>query len=274
MSLNHAQAVRPAAVAGMFYPAEPQVLDAMFQQWIPEGEIETLSPEEVRKLKAVIVPHAGYVYSGEVAAKAYEQLALLKDDIDTVVVFGPAHRYYFEGIATISAEEVETPFGPLKVDTQLRNELVGAFPKVGFSDEVNAPEHSIEVQFPFIKKFLPKVKVVPLLIGEVDAETVAQVMEVLWHRPRTLIVISSDLSHYHPYEEAKAIDSETAEAIESRHPEVLSPERACGYKGIQGILSIPEKFKIKRLAFKNSGDTAGDKDRVVGYGAWGIYEAK
>ncbi|GAB6034177.1 AmmeMemoRadiSam system protein B [Galenea microaerophila] len=268
--MNHQHTIRPAAVAGMFYPADPITLEQMFAQWMPEAEIERLSPEEVKRLKALIVPHAGYVYSGEVAAKAYEQLVLLKDEVDTIVIFGPAHRFYFEGIATISNDAVETPFGALEVDTQLRNELVGMFPKVGFSDEVNAPEHSIEVQFPFIKYLAPEVKVLPLLIGDVDTQTVAQLMEVLWHRPRTLMVISSDLSHYHPYEEAKQIDSETAELIEYRHPEQLNGERACGFKGIQGILSLPEKFKIKRLAFKNSGDTAGDKDRVVGYGAWAI----
>ncbi len=266
----YTQKIRPAAVAGMFYPSHPATLEEMFSDWMAEGP--TLTPEELAHLKAVIVPHAGYVYSGEVAAKAYEQLSTLKDQIDTVVIFGPAHRFYFEGIATISAEAVETPLGELPVDTQLRNELVGMFDKVGFSDEVNVPEHSIEVQFPFIKKVLPDVKVLPLLIGDVDTETVAQVMETLWHRPRTLIVISSDLSHYHPYAEAKEIDEQTAEWIEHRQPEKLNGERACGYKGIQGILSLPEKFNIKRLDFKNSGDTAGDKDRVVGYGAWAIIE--
>lgn len=264
------QTVRPAAVAGRFYPSEPATLEEMFSEWM--SKVPTLCSEDLAHLKAVIVPHAGYIYSGEVAAKAYEQLSNLSEQIDTVVIFGPAHRYYFKGIATISAEAVETPLGELPVDTQLRNELVGMFDQVGFSDEVNAPEHSIEVQFPFIKKVLPDAKVLPLLIGDIDTKTVAQVMETLWRRPRTLIVISSDLSHYHPYTEAKEIDSQTAEWIEHRQPEKLNGERACGYKGIQGILSLPEKFKIKRLAFKNSGDTAGDKDRVVGYGAWAMIE--
>lgn len=262
--------IRPPAVAGMFYPADPAELNRMIEPWLetPVSVPRTDLP------RALIVPHAGYIYSGAAAARAF---SLWKDakEIETVVVIGPAHRVPFYGIATVSADALATPLGVTPVDTQLRDELVARFDYVGYLDEAHAPEHSLEVELPFIQKTVPHAKVLPLLNGEVSAEQEAAMLHYLWQKKGVYFVISSDLSHYHPYGEAKRIDSETAALIEQGRWNALSGERACGYKGIQGILQLAARhpLEIARLALVNSGDTAGPKDQVVGYGAWAIWEA-
>ena len=265
-----AQRVRPAAVAGMFYPADPAELNQWLDTWLA-------APVEVPRQdppRALIVPHAGYVYSGALAARAF---SLWKDapQIETVVVIGPAHRVPFRGIATVTADALETPLGQVSVDTRLRDELVRRFEQVGYLDVAHAPEHSLEVQLPFIQKTVPQAKVVPLLNGEVSAEEEAEVLEWLWQQPGVYFVISSDLSHYHPYEVARRIDGETARLIESGDWAALSGDRACGYKGIQGVLALAGRrpLEMARLGLINSGDTTGPKDQVVGYGAWAIWDA-
>ena len=261
----------PAAVAGLFYPAEPDELNAWLDQQLAQS-VETPRQDPPR---ALIVPHAGYVYSGILAARAF---SLWKNapQIKTVVVIGPAHRVPFRGIATVTAEALETPLGQVPVDTRLRDELVHRFEQVGYLDVAHAPEHSLEVQLPFLQKTVPQAKVVPLLNGEVSAEEEAQVLNWLWQQPGVYFVISSDLSHYHPYEMARRIDSETAQLIETGDWTALNGERACGYKGIQGILALAKThpLEIARLGLINSGDTAGPKDQVVGYGAWAIWDAR
>lgn len=259
--------VRPTAVAGMFYPDSSEQIQQMFAGWMQ-------SHEEVRIPRAIIVPHAGYIYSGSGAAKGFELWQGAANTIKTVVVFGPAHRVGFKGIATVSFDEVATPLGNLTLDIELKQSVMARFPQVGISDYANAPEHSLEVHFPFIKSVLSDVKILPLLVGQVSAEQVAEVMAYLWQQPDVFFVISSDLSHFHSYDQAQQIDSKTAELINQGDWLALSGERACGYKAIQGMLSLqsPLGFEVKQLVLMNSGDTAGDKQRVVGYGTWGIYD--
>lgn len=264
--------VRPAAVAGAFYPDDPQVILSAFSHWMPEHTETSVTDKSIPR--ALIVPHAGYIYSGEAAAKGYQLWRDATSQIKTIVVMGPAHRVPFDGIATISVDEVETPLGNLQVDTRLREVILSDCPQVRISDIVNAPEHSLEVHFPFIKSVLPDVKVLPLLNGQVSAHDVMAMMQRLWREECVYFVISSDLSHFHTYSDAQSIDSRTAEAIRQGNWQMLNGEMACGYKGIQGVLGIMQEHSmmIEQLELINSGDTAGTKDRVVGYGTWAVYE--
>jgi len=261
--------VRPPAVAGAFYPANADEIVAMIDPWLAEDlPVPRQDPPRV-----LIVPHAGYIYSGAVAARAF---SLWKNapQIETVVVIGPAHRVPFYGIATVSVDALATPLGVVPVDTRLRDALVAQFDFVGYLDEAHGPEHSLEVELPFVQRVVPQAKVLPLLNGQVSTEEEAAVWAWLWQQKGVYFVISSDLSHYHPYEEARQIDAETARLIEQGRWDALNGERACGFKGIQGLLKLAERhpLQIARLALVNSGDTAGPRDRVVGYGAWAIWE--
>ncbi len=261
--------VRPAAVAGAFYPADAGEIERMIDPWLAED----ISLPRQDPPRALIVPHAGYVYSGAVAARAF---SLWKNapGIETVVIIGPAHRVPFYGIATVSVDALATPLGVVPVDARLRDELVARFDFVGYLDEAHAPEHSLEVELPFIQRVAPQAKVLPLLNGQVSIDEESAVLEWLWRRKGVYFVISSDLSHYHPYEEARRIDAETARLIEQGRWDALNGERACGFKGVQGVLKLAGRhpLEIARLALVNSGDAAGPKDRVVGYGAWAIWE--
>lgn len=272
---------RPMAVAGTFYPSAASGIQRLFEQWRMNADSAESGGQQTtsdKRPRALIVPHAGYVYSGQVAFESYQlwqaSHGAPSEEVKTVVVMGPAHRYAFEGIATVSADTLETPLGRLSVDTQLRDELLSEFGSVIVSDEANAPEHSIEVHQPFIKAVLPNVKVLPLLNGDVSVNEVSKVLSKLWSLPDVYFVISSDLSHFHSYAEAQQIDQQTAQLINAGSWQTLNGTRACGYKGIQGLLNLEKSpsFDIQPLQLINSGDTAGDKQRVVGYGSWAIYE--
>lgn len=269
---------REMAVAGLFYPDSPQALQQMFSAWF-----KTDRPDENASQipRALIVPHAGYIYSGEIAAQGYQlwseqNLGALQSEIKTVVVMGPAHRVAFEGITTVDYDALQTPLGELQINTQLRDRLLAKFDQLKVSDYANRDEHSIEVHLPFIKALLPDVQVLPLLNGMVDAGEVAALLAELWQQPGVYFVISSDLSHFHPYAEAQQIDVHTAQLIKDFDWSHLSGDQACGYKGIQGLLKLQQQLplSIEPLALLNSGDTAGDRSRVVGYGAWAIYEQR
>lgn len=265
--------IRKMAVAGRFYPSAEPELTALFQQWRQRREeIATAIGQPPR---ALILPHAGYAYSGEAAYKGLQLWRAASDKIHTVVVMGPAHRMAFEGIATLSVDAVETPLGQLRLDIDLRNKLLQGGYQLGVSDVANAQEHSLEVHFPMIKSILPQAKVLPLLNGSVAASEVADLLSTLWSDPHVYFVISSDLSHFHSYEQAQKIDRETAQMIRQFDGRFLDGQRACGYKGIQGLLGLKSRYdlSIEQLQLLNSGDTAGDKQRVVGYGAWSMYEA-
>lgn len=268
--------VRQTAVAGMFYPQQAEQLNRMFSDWLPEtgthrsGEVQSLSSIP----RALIVPHAGYVYSGQAAATGYACWQDAADFIKTIVVMGPAHRVGFHGITTVDFDAVDTPLGALEIDTALRDSILTQFKQVTVSNYAQQHEHSLEVHFPFIKHLFPEARVLPMLNGNASPEEVKQVLEYLWLQEGVYFVISSDLSHFHTYEEARQIDHETALMITHADWKNLNGERACGYKGIQGLLALKDKFPIdiQQLKLINSGDTAGDKSRVVGYGTWAIYE--
>ncbi len=254
--------IRPPAVAGLFYPADPDELRAM----IAECRRVAGGPPEAAggRPKAVIVPHAGYVYSGPVAARVYAGLEGLAD-IRRVVVLGPVHRVPVRGIAVPETEAFETPLGTIPLDLEGIDALAG-LPFVVRSELVHAQEHSIEVQLPFLQTVLGEFSLIPLAVGDCPPEWVAEALETVWGGPETLIVVSSDLSHYHDYETARALDEATAAAV-LRRAGPLSHEQACGATPINGLLeSAPRHGLVPRLvALANSGDTAGDRDRVVGY---------
>lgn len=260
-------AVRPAAVAGRFYPDDPVRLRRMIQEFLGAATMSGITP------KAIIVPHAGYVYSGPVAGSAYALLQPLRGPIRRVVLIGPAHRVLVRGLAVSDAESFATPLGNVPLDQSAIARL-RSLPQVEVNDLPHAPEHSLEVHLPFLQVVLGEYQLVPLVIGEAYPEEVAQVLELLWDGPETLIVVSSDLSHFHDYQTARRMDAETARAIEDLNPDDLCGEAACGYKGIGGLLLIARRrgLKVRRLDLRNSGDTAGPREQVVGYGAWAVFD--
>lgn len=263
------KSVRPSAVAGLFYPAEAERLQA----WLGRA-LEGSAAKQAEIPRALIAPHAGYVYSGQTAAKAFKLWQDAQDAIQTVVLLGPAHRVGFNGVATLDYAAMATPLGHVGVDEALRTALLQHFEWLHTHNAAHAPEHSLEVMLPFIQTLLPKARVLPLLTGTVAAESVSALLAFLWQQPGVYMVISSDLSHFHPYAEAQALDAQTAAWIETKQWRYLDGEHACGFKGIQGLLALEaaESWRIKRLECLNSGDTAGAKESVVGYGSWAIYE--
>lgn len=258
--------VRRAAVAGRFYPAAADALRAAVKSHVAGGKSDGRPP------KAIIVPHAGYAYSGPIAGSGYAQLRPLKASVQRVVLIGPAHYVPISGLAASSAEFFETPLGRVTVDTTAMERIL-PFPQVEVSDEAHEPEHSLEVQLPFLQTALKDFRVVPLLVGRSSFDDVAEVLQELWGGPETLIVVSSDLSHFHEYEMARHIDLETAKAITKLRPANLAGKRACGYLAIGALLQLARREKLQPdlLDLRNSGDTAGDRDRVVGYGAFGFF---
>jgi hypothetical protein len=256
-------AVRRAVVAGRFYPADPDELHAMITNYIQAVETQDPVP------KAIIVPHAGYIYSGPVAASAYAHLAMAHDLITRVVLLGPAHWVRLHGLAACSAEIFTTPLGSVTVDQQAIATIV-ALPQVQVLDEAHAAEHSLEVQLPFLQTVLDDFTLIPLVVGKATPAEVGEVLEALWGGAETLIVISSDLSHYHDYDTARQLDCATSRAIEALRPQDIRAEQACGRYAVQGLLHVAHLHGLyaKTVDLRNSGDTAGSYDRVVGYGAY------
>jgi MEMO1 family protein len=219
--------------------------------------------------KAIIAPHAGYIYSGPIAASAYTRIAPARETIRRVVLLGPAHRLAFWGLALPSVERLATPLGEVLVDSEATSALA-ALPPVQVLDEAHAEEHSLEVHLPFLQTVLADFAVVPLAVGEASAEEVGQVLELLWGGPETLIVVSSDLSHYYDYDTARRLDRATSRAIEELRPEDIKYEQACGRVPVCGLLHVARKhgMRAQTIDLRNSGDTAGSRDQVVGYGAY------
>jgi len=256
--------IRRPAVAGMFYPADPAELEQMLDEMLDEAKsIDSPAP------KAIIVPHAGYVYSGPVAATAYRLIKALAAKITRVILLGPSHRVPFYGIAASSAAEFATPLGLIPLDRELIKQLVDT-QQVKLLDEAHSMEHSLEVHLPFLQKTLGKFDLVPLVVGDARAEDVARVLETCWGGDETLIVISSDLSHYHDYATAQKMDRATSHAIEGLEPEAIHYTDACGRNPVNGLLQLARKkgLHAKTVDLRNSGDTAGPHDQVVGYGAY------
>lgn len=262
-------------MAGFFYPADPDELlrgiradlDDAGARAAQEGSPDAEAP--ARAPKAVIVPHAGYRYSGPVAASVYARLRALRGRVQRVVLLGPAHRVFVRGLAAPSADVFATPLGALPVDREALA-AVEDLPQVEISDEAHALEHSLEVQLPFLQEVLGTVAIVPFAVGLASDAQVAEVLERLWGGPETLIVISSDLSHYLPYETARRVDAETTRAIERLDPEGLDEDSACGRVPIRGLLVAARRHGLapRTLDVRSSGDTAGPRGEVVGYGSW------
>ncbi len=255
--------VRPAAVAGRFYPDDPVELRAEIGRYLQGAPSSNAAP------KGIIAPHAGYVYSGPVAASAYKALANRRHEISRVVLIGPSHFVPVRGLAASSADTFETPLGRVPVDTSAIKELL-VLPQVEINDAAHAREHSLEVHIPFLQEVLGSFQLVPLVVGEATPEEVAQVLELLWNGPETAIVISSDLSHFHDHAMATAIDGRTSKLIEGLRYEELRGDLCCGFKPISGLLFAARKraLSVRAVDLRNSGDTAGPRDRVVGYGAY------
>ncbi len=262
--------VRPAAVAGAFYPGPPSVLSGTVQALLADARQDTDSVAEVPK--ALIVPHAGYIYSGSTAALAYARLATARSRIRRVVLLGPVHRLPIRGLALPGVDAFATPLGQVRIDPTSVAKLSG-LPQVRSSPAAHAQEHSLEVQLPFLQSVLDDFELVPLVVGDATPSDVAQVLETLWGGPETLIVISSDLSHFLPYRAARTVDLETVQKILD-FSSTLTHEQACGGTPVNGLLLLAARHQLQAqlLGLCNSGDTAGDKNRVVGYAAFAFTE--
>lgn len=259
--------IRPAAVAGMFYPGDSVRLVGEVRTLLAAAGVNALHP------KALLVPHAGYIYSGPVAASAYALLAPLAGRIKRVVLLGPAHRVALRGLALPDAEAFETPLGRVAIDLE-GVRLSAQLPQVSVSAQAHAQEHSLEVQLPFLQTVLSDFKLVPLVVGEASAEAVCEVLDTLWGGAETLILISSDLSHYLPYAAAQRTDRLTADTILHLQAPV-SHEQACGGTAVNGFMLAARRHGLTAhlLDLRNSGDTAGPRDQVVGYGSFAFTES-
>ncbi len=259
---------REAAVAGQFYPGTAAELEATVRAFL-----EAVKPSTDRVTgpwpKAIIAPHAGYAYSGAVAASAYARLAPAHAIIKRVILLGPCHRVAVQGLALSGADAFETPLGQIPVDKEASAEIL-KLAQVEVFDATHAQEHSLEVHLPFLQVVLDDFSIVPLVVGVATPEDVADVIEALWGGDETLIVVSSDLSHYLDYDAAQRIDTETCRAIESLNGAAISRDGACGRFPVGGLLEVAKRrgLSATTLDLRNSGDTAGTKDRVVGYGSW------
>lgn len=258
--------VREPAVAGTFYPNDAATLSAMISTYI-EGDTGLDCP------KAIIAPHAGYVYSGAVAGGVYRKLGSAHDRIKRVVLLGPSHRVAFQGMAVPSSTFFRTPLGDVPIDSESIQQIVGSA-SVGFLDEAHNQEHSLEVHLPFLQHVLDDFTLVPIVVGDASKEAVASVLGKLWGGDETLIVISSDLSHFEAYDRANSIDANTTRKIMNLDA-TLRGDEACGCRPVNGLLHYIKThgLNIETVDVKNSGDTAGNKERVVGYGAWQVKEA-
>jgi len=255
---------RQAAVSGLFYPADTATLRREVAALLAAAPAADMNP------KAIIAPHAGYPYSGPTAAYAYRLLESRRERIRRVVLLGPAHRVYLQGMAVPSVDAFATPLGDVPIDKRGVQQAL-ALPGVKVSDEAHALEHSLEVHLPFLQAVLDDFLLVPVVVGACPPVEVEAVIEALWGGDETLIVVSSDLSHYHPYAEARAIDAQTTQRIEAREA-TLCGEEACGAFAVNGLLLAAKSrgLRVQTLDTRNSGDTAGDMQRVVGYGAYAL----
>jgi AmmeMemoRadiSam system protein B len=256
--------VRPPAVAGSFYPGDAKELSRLVDRLLDEAA----PPSPPFPVQAVIAPHAGYVYSGPIAASAFKTLRDHGRPPRRVVVIGPAHYVAFRGIAVPGCAAFRTPLGEIALDVADLAGLSG----VVVADSPHAPEHAIEVELPFLQRIFGRFALVPLVVGSATPAEAAAVLAHLWQPDATAIVVSSDLSHYLDYTTAQRRDAEAARRIEAFAGDRLGPEDACGHLPVAGLLALARTrgLQIARLDLRNSGDTAGDRRRVVGYGAWAL----
>ena len=261
--MSATSSARPPAVAGLFYPQDANELRATLSDLLDAAQARLTSPPKV-----LIAPHAGYIYSGAVAAAAYVEVYRRAATINRVVLLGPAHRVALRGIALPSVAGFDTPLGRIAIDADSRSRVL-RLPGVIQDDVAHAQEHSLEVHLPFLQTVLDDFQLLPLVVGEAAPATVARLLDEVWDDEHTLIVVSSDLSHFHDYREARRIDAATVAEIEAQHPAIAS-EQACGCRPLNGLLTVTRRrgMRIVTLSACNSGDTAGSHDRVVGYASF------
>jgi hypothetical protein len=259
--------IRPAAVAGSFYPEDRTRLRQLI-----EGLLATTEAGAGAAPKAVIAPHAGYQHSGPIAASAFAQVPRGRA-IRHVVILGPSHHVTFRGVALSRAVGFDTPLGAVPLDKEAAARLSG-LPQARVFEEAHTYEHSLEVELPFLQSCLQDFAITPLVIGDASDEAVGELIDLLWGGPETLFVISTDLSHYYDYETASELDRRTARAIEQLRPEEIGPEHACGRVPVRGLLWAARRrgLRARTLDLRNSGDTAGPRESVVGYGAFAFAE--
>jgi hypothetical protein len=258
------ETVRPAAVSGLFYPADAAILVNTIENDLNKSHQQTnLIPS------ALFVPHAGYIYSGPTAAMAYQYLLPLHDKVNRVILIGPSHRVGFDGLALSAADWFDTPLGLIKVNQQANDEI-RQIPGVMTLEKAHAHEHSVEVQLPFLQYVLDNFEIIPIVAGQASQQLIADVLDALVIDSSSIVVISSDLSHYLEYQSAQKIDRFTSDAILNLDSSMIDSVHACGCVGIRGFLQYAEKHQLTGhlLDLRNSGDTAGTKDKVVGYGAY------
>ncbi|MBI3447169.1 MAG: AmmeMemoRadiSam system protein B [Magnetospirillum sp.] len=262
--------LRPTAVAGQFYPADFAEANRQLSAFLDGAGAR---PADPRRPKALIAPHAGWIYSGPVAASAYVRLLPWRGSYSRVVLLGPSHRVALRGMALSSADQWASPLGAVALDKEGAARLAG-LAGVGILDQAHAQEHSLEVHLPFLQAVLGEFSLLPVVVGDAPPDMVAALLDSVWGGPETLIVISTDLSHYLPYGECQKADRRTVTAFEHLDPTAISRDGACGRIPVGGLLRTAERrsMEIVTLDVRNSGDTAGTKDRVVGYGAWVLYE--
>ena len=261
--------VRPPAVAGNFYPAEPEALAALARGLLREasGRVDARSGYP----RALVVPHAAYQYSGAVAAAGYALLAGSAAPPRRVLLLGPAHFVPLRGLALPDVDALETPLGLVELDREGAEALL-RLPQVALADAPHTGEHSIEVQLPFLQVVLGEFSVVPVVVGEIQAAGCAAAIAALWDAGDTSVVVSSDLSHYLGYAQAKRTDAATARAIESLDRDGIGADSACGARPLSGLLEFARErgLRARTVELGNSGDAGGGHDRVVGYGAFAL----
>lgn len=259
--------VRQPAVAGTFYPADAEDLSRDIAALLRDAR----TPIGPAAPKVLIVPHAGFVYSGPVAAEAYRQLTPVRNSIRRVALFGPAHRVALDGMAVPDADAFATPLGTVRVSGEMLGRVAG-LPGLCASDFAHAAEHSLEVQLPFLQMLLDDFEVLPVVVGHCGADRVAAAMDAVWGGPETIVVISSDLSHYLAYDRARSVDANTCRRILNKET-TLSGDEACGANAVNGLMRTKHgrQLEVTAIDLRNSGDTAGDRDRVVGYGAFVLH---
>lgn len=261
-------AVRAAAAAGLYYPRDAEGLRSALQALL--GRTPAATPHSP---KALVVPHAGYAYSGAVAATAYRTLAAADAAaIRHVVLLGPSHRVRVRGLALPTADFFETPVGQVRINNEARQRL-RELGLAGIADAPHALEHSLEVQVPFLQAVLADFDLLPLAVGMAPPEQVGRALEAVWGGPETLVVISTDLSHHHTHAEAQSLDQQTAQCILERRSD-LAESQACGADSLNGLMEVARHhgLRVELLDRRTSGDTAGDEQRVVGYGSFALYE--
>ena len=265
MSSRSTAQVRRPAVAGLFYPGAPAELDRVVKSMLHAGAGDGTRP------KALIVPHAGYVYSGPVAARAYALLQPLRDVITRVVLLGPSHRVPLYDLALPCVDAFETPLGPVPLDRAAISELL-QLDGVRAWDEPHAMDHALEVQLPFLQSVLGEFALVPIAVGQCSPAPVAAALDMVWGGPETLVVVSTDLSHFHAYRKARELDAATVDLIVRRQP-TLTGEQACGCHALNGLLLCARRrdLAVELVDQCNSGDTAGGRDRVVGYASFAVH---